>query len=168
MVAMLPRLQRFARTLARNGDEADDLLQGTCERALRAMDSWVPGTRLDSWMFRIMRNHWIDTVRKRRPERASDPIEEATSLMSEDGRQTTETNLELADVRARIARLPEELRSVLVLVCVEDLSYREAAEVLGIPNGTVMSRLSRARQVLAAGLNENSAPAELRRGGGGQ
>lgn len=167
IVALLPRLQRFARTLAGSAEEADDLVQGTCERALRGLDSWAPGTRLDSWMFRIMRNHWIDAIRKRRPERGAEPIDEAAPIMGEDGRRTTAVAQELAAVRARIAALPEELRTVLVLVCVEELSYREAAEALDIPIGTVMSRLSRARQSLIADAeaDESAAARKLRRGG---
>lgn len=167
MVALLPRLQRFARTLAGNGAEADDLVQGTCERALRGIDSWVPGTRLDSWMYRIMRNHWIDVARKRRPERGAEPIEDAVAIVGEDGRRTTAVAQELAAVRARIAALPEELRTVLVLVCVDELTYREAADVLDMPIGTVMSRLSRARQALLADVaaDEAAASRRLRQGG---
>ena len=167
MVALLPRLQRFARTLAGSGEEAEDLVQGTCERALRSIDGWEPGTRLDSWMFRIMRNHFIDAVRKRRPERGAEQIDEAIEIAGEDGRRTTAAAQELAAVRVRIGALPEELRSVLVLVCVEELSYREAAEILEIPIGTVMSRLSRARQSLIADAEaeEMAASRRLRRGG---
>lgn len=145
MILLLPRLRRFARSLVRSPHDADDLVQATCERALRALDQWTPGSRLDSWMFRIMRNHWIDGVRKSGAA-AEDPIGEGDAV--EDGRRVAETRLLFADVRSRIADLPEEQRSVLILVCAEELSYREAAEMLDIPIGTVMSRLSRARQAL--------------------
>ena len=147
MILFLPRLRRFARALSGSGPDADDLVQATCERALRSLDQWTPGTRLDSWMFRIMRNHHIDERRKSRSI-AEEPIEERFDLASEDGRDVTASRLHLAAVSQRIAALPEEQRSVLILVCVEDLGYREAADILGIPIGTVMSRLARARQVL--------------------
>lgn len=148
MIVMLPRLRAFARSLARSGDAADDLVQSTCEKALRAHDAWQPGTRLDSWMFRIMRNHWIDTVRRRRPETSLDNADAPDDLLGEDGERDAQSRLALADVRRMIDALPEEQRSVLVLVCVEELSYRDAADVLEVPIGTVMSRLSRARRSL--------------------
>ena len=150
MIALLPRLRRFARGLAGSRDDADDLVQGACERALRSIDSWQPGTRLDSWMYRILHNLWVDQHRRSRHET---PLEDADlKVGAEDGRRTAESRLELAEVRAQIALLPEQQRDVLVLVCVEDMSYREAAEILGVPIGTVMSRLARARASLAAAL----------------
>jgi RNA polymerase sigma-70 factor, ECF subfamily len=147
MILLLPRLRRFARALAGTSADADDLVQATCERALRSLGQWTQGTRLDSWMFRIMRNHHIDEVRKHRIA-AEEPLEDKFDLTGDDGRAVTEGRLELASVRDRIAALPEDQRAVLVLVCVEDMSYRDAAEILEIPIGTVMSRLSRARLAL--------------------
>lgn len=152
IVTLLPRMRGFAHALARSTDAADDLVQATCEKALRAADSWTPGTRLDSWMFRIMQNHWIDTVRKRRPERPLDADDTALDIVGDDGVRATEARLTLAAVQELIWRLPEDQRAVLVLVCVEDMSYREVAETLEIPIGTVMSRLARARAALADGL----------------
>lgn len=151
IVTLLPRLRGFARALARSQDAADDLVQATCEKALRHGESWTPGTRLDSWLFRIMRNHWIDTVRRARPETPLDGSEAA--LPSEDGRRTVEARLALADVRAITDALPDEQRMVLMLVCVEEMSYREAAELLDVPIGTVMSRLARARAAIMAAMN---------------
>lgn len=156
MIVLLPRLRAFARSLARSGDAADDLVQTTCEKALRARDAWQPGTRLDSWMFRIMRNHWIDTIRRRRPETPIDDPETHGDLLGEDGEHNAQSRLALADVRRLINALPEEQRSVLVLVCVEELSYRDAAEVLEVPIGTVMSRLSRARRSLHEAMEGTS------------
>jgi RNA polymerase sigma-70 factor (ECF subfamily) len=153
MVAILPRLRAFARSLARERDAADDLVQATCERALRAVGHWQPGTRLDSWMFRIMRNLWIDEFRKTRATLLDDP-EKIHEVAGDDGDRTTESSLMLARTQRAIADLPEEQRSALVLVCVEELSYREAAEVLEIPVGTVMSRLARARIALAEMLGD--------------
>lgn len=149
IVTMLPRLRRFALSLAGARDQADDLVQGTCERALRSIEQWTPGTRLDSWMYRIMRNHWIDEHRKAAPMRRTDDLELIVNRAGEDGRQTTEVRMTLGAVERAMIDLPEEYRSVLYLVCIEDLSYKEAAAVLDIPIGTVMSRLSRARKAVA-------------------
>lgn len=149
IVTMLPRLRRFALSLAGARDQADDLVQGTCERALRSIGQWTPGTRLDSWMYRIMRNLWIDEHRKVAPMRRTDDLELIVNHAGEDGRQTTEVRLTLSAVERAMVDLPEEYRSVLYLVCIEDLSYKEAAAVLDIPLGTVMSRLSRARKAVA-------------------
>jgi RNA polymerase sigma-70 factor, ECF subfamily len=145
MIALLPRLRAFARALARSGEAADDLVQATCEKALRAVDSWTPGSRLDSWMFRIMQNHWIDTTRSNRPHAPLD-APGALEAVGEDGRQVVEARLTLGSVGRVIDDMPEDQRAVLVLVCVEELSYREAADVLDVPIGTVMSRLARARR----------------------
>lgn len=150
LVALLPRLRRFARALAGAPDRADDLVQSACERALRARDTFQPGTRFDAWMFRILRNVWIDAGRRagaRGGEHAA--LDEVAEQAGWDGREVVETRLMLARTRDAIAALPPESREVVVLVCVEELSYREAAEVLDIPVGTVMSRLSRARVKLA-------------------
>lgn len=152
IVALLPRLRGFARALARSHDAADDLVQATCEKALRHGESWTPGTRLDAWLFRIMRNHWIDTVRRTRPEVPVDVEEIAGALPVEDGQRTAEARLTLADVRTIADALPDEQRMVLMLVCVEKMSYRETADVLDVPIGTVMSRLARARAALVAAM----------------
>ena len=127
-------------------------MQQTVEKALRHIDSYAPGTRLDSWMFRIMRNTWIDGHRARRPTVTLDDVETVTPLVGEDGRDVTENRIYLAQVRRAMQALPEEQRTVLILVCVEGLRYREVAEALGIPEGTVMSRLSRGRLAPAAAL----------------
>lgn len=160
MIQMLPRLRAFGRSLTGVQDQADDLVQQTVERALRNIDSYAPGTRLDSWMFRIMRNIWIDGHRGRRPTVSLDDVEALAPLMGEDGRDVTENRIYLAQVAQAMDALPEEQRSVLMLVCVEGLRYREVAAALGIPEGTVMSRLSRGRMALAAALNMGSRPRE--------
>lgn len=153
MIGMLPRLRAFARSLTRAQDTADDLVQVTCEKALRNLSAFVPGTRLDAWLFRIMRNAWIDQARARRETVAIGTGEGEVEIEGEDGRVVAESRLELAAVRRAIDALPEEQRSVMLLVCVEGMRYREAALALDIPEGTVMSRLSRARLALAAALN---------------
>lgn len=150
LIALLPRLRRFARTLCHNRDTADDLVQGACEKALGAADRFVPGTRLDSWMYRILQNLWIDRCRSSAARGPHVDLDAALELQGSDGRQDTEAQLTLAKVRLAIAALPEEQRLVLALVSIEGLSYRDAAEQLGVPIGTVMSRLSRARSKLMA------------------
>ncbi len=152
LVSLLPRLRRFGVTLTGSVDGANDLVQAACERALRAQDQWQPGSRLDSWLFRIMRNLWIDEIRKGRAQGLTQPLEEGLDVAGEDGVKTVELRSDGSAVERAIRRLPEDFRSVLVLVCIEDLSYREAAEVLSIPIGTVMSRLARARRAIATEL----------------
>lgn len=145
LVELVPRLRRFAYALTGSSDAGDDLVQAACERALRSADQFRPGTRMDSWMFRIMQNLWLDDRRRRRVRGTSvDP--EAVDL-SDDGMgvRQLDDQLELAQVRAAVDALPDDQRSVLVLVAIEGLNYREAADVLELPMGTVMSRLSRAR-----------------------
>ena len=148
MVAFLPRLRRFALSLTGSRQSADDLVQGACERALAAAASWTPGTRFDAWMFRIMRNLWIDGLRRQRSEGVVIDIADRHDLVGSHGDRVAEAHLMLDRVRSAITELPSEQREVLVLVCVEELSYRETADILGLPMGTVMSRLSRARQQL--------------------
>lgn len=148
IVTMLPRLRRFARSLAGQPDRADDLVQATCERALRSIDSWQTGTRLDSWLYRIMQNLWIDEMRKRRTHGLERPVEDAFDLVGDDGERRAESRFAAAEVMAALEHLPQEQRVVISLVCVEELSYREVASVLGIPIGTVMSRLARGRRAL--------------------
>ena len=150
MIGLLPRLRAFARGLAGNVDDADDLVQSTIERAIAARGRFVAGTRLDSWLFRIMRNLHIDTYRRHRRVVPFEGSGLEERLAGDDGRRISEARLEMGDVAARIAALPREQREVLLLVCVEGLRYREAADVLEVPVGTVMSRLARARQALIA------------------
>ena len=149
LVALLPRLRRFALSLARRGDLADDLVQVTAERALAARDRFDPATRLDSWCFRILRNAWLDGIRRARSRGTAVDIDDAPDAGEVDGVAITESRLMLQSVMAAMDRLPEDQREVLMLVCVEDMSYKETAAILGIPLGTVMSRLSRGRLALA-------------------
>lgn len=155
LIQLLPRLRRFARSLAGAADQADDLVQASLEKALRNLAGFTPGTRLDSWMFRIIRNTWIDTLRARR-DTVNQDAKTMEAVVGEDGRTTTEARLHLAEVRRAMDDLPEEQRVVLMLVCVEGMRYREVAEALDIPDGTVMSRLSRARLALADKLQPKS------------
>lgn len=154
LAALLPRLRRFAHSLSRSAADADDLTQMTVERALRSRAQWQPGTRLDSWTYRIMRNLWIDTARGRsRRERIEAPPEEADNV-GEDPREAIAASLDLKRVMAAMARLPDEQREVVALILVEGFGYREAAEMLGLPIGTVSSRLVRGRTALLAMVGE--------------
>jgi RNA polymerase sigma-70 factor (ECF subfamily) len=157
LVALLPRLRRFALSLAGSAVEADDLVQAACERALRARDQWMPGTRLDSWVFRIMQNLWIDAIRKRKTEGVSQSIDGTFDIEGADGRVVTEAAMTLDRVRSAMNGLPEEQRAVLLLVCADEHSYQETADMLEVPIGTVMSRLARARRNLATTLHLDGA-----------
>ncbi|MGF1639985.1 MAG: RNA polymerase sigma factor [Rhodospirillales bacterium] len=160
LVALLPRLRRFAYGLTGSVDEGDDLVQAACVRALSSLDQWQPGTRLDSWMFRIIQNLRIDGFRARRTRGEQVDPDVLADLAGEDGRRTTEAALTLDRVRRIVGELPEDQRTVLMLVAVDGLSYQEAAAVLDVPIGTVTSRLARARQRIGARL-EAPAPASV-------
>lgn len=152
LVALLPRLRRFAFSLSRSPSDADDLTQAAVERAIRSRDQWTPGTRLDSWMYRIMRNLWIDTGRSRsRKEKFEAPPEEAANVGVAGA---VETSMELAEVMGAMQQLPDEQREVVSLILIEGFAYREAAELLELPIGTVSSRLVRGRATLLALVGE--------------
>jgi RNA polymerase sigma-70 factor (ECF subfamily) len=145
IAALLPRLRRFGRALARTREDADDLVQVAIEKALTRTDQWEPGTRLDSWMFRIMQNAWIDEVRARQRRGETFVSGEETELL---GAATSDAQIDAVAVRRAVAQLNDDQRAVVGLVLVEGLSYEEAAGVLGVPVGTVTSRLARARERL--------------------
>jgi RNA polymerase sigma-70 factor (ECF subfamily) len=152
--ALLPRLRRFAHGLCRSSTEADDLAQMTVERALRSKAQWQPGSRLDSWLYKIMRNLWIDTVRSRsRRERFEAPAAEA-EMLGHDPRGGIEAGIDLRRLMAAMDRLPDEQREVVALILIEGFGYREAAELLGLPIGTVSSRLVRGRTALLGLVGE--------------
>ncbi len=155
IAALLPRLRRFGRTLAHSREDADDLVQVAIEKALTRTDQWAPGTRLDSWMFRIMQNAWIDELRAReRRGQTFLPEEEGEHVGDRAASSDSGSQLDAILVRKAVARLSDEHRSVVGLVLVEGLSYQEAAETLGVPVGTVTSRLARAREALQELLGE--------------
>lgn len=159
LIAMLPRLRRFARSLTRSVPEADDLVQEACMKALARADQWDASQPLDRWVFRIARNHWISEIRKTsvRMGEGQVPAEESTELTTH---VTGEAHVAAGEVASRIAALPAELSSVLLTVSVEGYSYAEAAELFEIPIGTVMSRIHRARKILAAELSASGMGAE--------
>lgn len=145
LVATLPRLRRFCASISGGVDAGDDLLQATVERALSRAEQWQQGTRLDSWLFRIAQNISIDLSRSRASRGQQVDAEVLEQRVGDDGRVVTEQRSDLAVARRAMAALPEEQRMVMALVAIEGLSYREAADLLCIPIGTVMSRLARAR-----------------------
>jgi len=165
LVEVLPRLRRFALSLTGNLDQADDLVQEACVRALANASQWQPGTRLDSWMYRIIQNLWFDRLRARKVRGEQLDIDDAPQLLGSDGRDVVETRFVLADVSRRMSQLPKDQQLVVGLVCIDGLSYKEAAETLGLPIGTVMSRLARARSSLNDAVH---ATAVAPSGGGGK
>jgi RNA polymerase sigma-70 factor, ECF subfamily len=152
LIALLPNLRRFALTLCRRGDIADDLVQTTAERAFAAKDRFDRSTRLDAWLFRILRNAWIDQARRTVTQGTQVELDDAPDAGVIDGVRDIEAVLMLRKTEAAMADLPDDQREVMMLVCVDELSYREAAEVIGVPIGTVMSRLARARIALSTKL----------------
>lgn len=148
IIAFLPRLSRFAYSLTGKADQRDDLVQETCARALAHRDQWQAGTRLDSWMFRIAQNLWFDRKRAEKFRGESVDIESVENLVGSDGRSVMESRLALAEVLRGLDQLSPEYRVLIALVCVDGLTYQQAADVLGLPVGTVMSRLARARLAL--------------------
>lgn len=153
LIALIPRLRRFARVLTGNLHDADDVVQACLEKAMLNLDQWQPGTRLDNWVFRIARNTWIDDRRRAHNRKAHDDIEDMIDLSGDDGVALAEAGSDARMVRAAVDALPTEQRDVVALVMLEELSYREAADLLGVPIGTVMSRLSRAKAALARAIN---------------
>jgi RNA polymerase sigma-70 factor, ECF subfamily len=152
LISLLPRLRRFAAALAGQRELAEDLLQSAVERALRNWKSFQTGRRLDSWMFKIIQNQWIDVKRAQ----VHAPVEGIDGLdaVGEDGRRIVEARDEFRVARRAFNALSEEQRAVLTLVVLDELSYADAAEALGVPVGTVMSRLSRARTAMSANMKK--------------
>jgi len=136
--------------------EADDLVQAACERALTREHQFQEGTRFDSWMFRIVQTIWIDQIRSRdvRREGAED---EGLHVGTDESVRRAEARIALGEVRVALGQLPAEQRNALLLVTVEGLSYKEAAEIADVPVGTIMSRLARARVALQAKLEAGGA-----------
>lgn len=153
IAALLPRLRRFARSITFHREDADDLVQVAVERALTRSEQWEPGTRLDSWMFRIVKNAWIDEVRSRtRRAELFAPEEEGEHV----GDGYAEAHQQRMAIEKAISLLSEDHRMVIGLVLVDGLPYKEAAEVLEIPMGTLTSRLARAREALQELLSDRA------------
>jgi len=157
MVELIPRLRRYARALVGDRAAADDLVQDTLERAWAKLHLYRRGTDLRAWLFTVMHNVHVNKVRAARP---TDPLDDGMPELAL--RAPQGDALVVRDLDRSISRLPEEQRSVLLLVTLEDMSYDEVARTLGIPIGTVMSRLSRAREKLRAMMLGVPAPAKLK------
>jgi RNA polymerase sigma-70 factor (ECF subfamily) len=157
MVELIPRLRRYARALVGDRAAADDLVQDTLERAWAKLHLYRRGTDLRAWLFTVMHNVHVNKVRA---ARSTDPLDEGMPELALRAPQSDA--LVVRDLDRSISRLPAEQRSVLLLVTLEDMSYDEVARTLGIPIGTVMSRLSRAREKLRAMMLGVPAPAKLK------
>ncbi|NVJ99826.1 MAG: RNA polymerase sigma factor [Alphaproteobacteria bacterium] len=150
LLELIPRLRRFAVALTGNLADGDDLLQAAVERALRRRETFDRSLRMDSWIFKIAQNIWIDQKRSEKRRGQSVDIDDQTDLAGDDGRVHLEQRQMTRKVLEAIAALPEQQRLVVGHVLVDGKSYSEAADCLGVPIGTVMSRLSRARKTLEA------------------
>jgi RNA polymerase sigma-70 factor (ECF subfamily) len=145
--AHLARLWRYGLTLSRSRVAAEDLVQATCVRALERAEQFEPGTRLDRWLFAILRSIWLNDLRSRRVQVGQGLID-AEEALAVDGAHEIETNISAAQVLRAVGTLPQAQREAVLLVYVEGYSYREAAELSGVPIGTIMSRLASARSAL--------------------
>lgn len=165
LAALLPRLRRYARALTFSREAADDLTQDALERAWAKRSQWQAGSDLRAWLFTIMHSVFVSGLRRARPVDSLDQLEESGHLPLQSAATSAEGGIVLAELAAALARLPDEQREVLLLVGLEQFSYAEAAGVLGVPVGTVMSRLSRGRERLRQLLEQGpaAAPTPLRR-----
>jgi RNA polymerase sigma-70 factor (ECF subfamily) len=153
IIELLPRLRRFARSLARNAQDADDLVQITAERALARAGQLRPDHSAAGWLFAILRNAWIDEGRSRRRRES---LLEPQTLAEAACDPAAGSHPELVCLQDALARLPEDQRLAVALVLVEGLSYKEAAEIMSVPVGTLTSRLARGREALQAMLSDTS------------
>ncbi|HEV7856424.1 MAG TPA: sigma-70 family RNA polymerase sigma factor [Herminiimonas sp.] len=144
LIACIPRLRRYARALIGERDGADDLVQDTMERGWRRLPSWQRGSDMRAWLFSIMHNLHVDQVR--RPSLATDVLDDDMPMPPASAAPTD--GLEIRDLESALRMLPDEQREILLLVALEEMTYDEVAATLGLPIGTVMSRLSRARRQL--------------------
>ena len=160
IVACIPSLRRYARGLTGDRDRADDLVQDTLERAWSKLSLWQRRGDMRAWMFGILHNLFIDRIRSQR----STPEDAAGDDLPDQPERAMQTDrLEVRDLDRALHRLPAEQREVLLLVAVEELSYQQVAAVVGVPIGTVMSRLSRARERLRGELQGGAMPARIQR-----
>ena len=160
LVSLLPRLRRFAAGLTGNLSDADDLVQQSCEKALRKQHQWQPGTRLDSWMYRIIQTTWIDQTRRQRSDTVSLESEKMPETQDRRSGNVAENHNMLDRVSQVLNQLPEDQRVVLLMIAVEGRSYQEVSNMLEVPKGTVMSRLFRARSRVQAELGSSDGPVD--------
>jgi len=157
LLTWVPRLRRYARALAGNRDDADDLVQDTLERAWSRAALWRGVTDMRGWLFSIMHNLHVDGVR--RPRLATQSIDEDTPELAM--APTQGERLAVLDLQAALDQLPIEQKEIVLLVALEDMAYADVAKTLGIPIGTVMSRLSRGRERLRALMDGRAQPVRL-------
>ena len=144
----LPRLWRYALVISRNPSVAEDLVQATCVRALERQAQFRPGTNLRAWLFTILSSIWKNQLRAEKV-RAGAGFEDPEQVLLGDGRQDLTANNLLRRVLSKVEGLPEAQRQAVLLVYAEGFTYREAAHILDVPIGTIMSRLAAARASLA-------------------
>ena len=156
IVPFIPNLRRYARALVGDRDGADDLVQDTLERAVRKFHLWRPGD-LRAWLFSIMHNVFVNQLKARRiaPEVDIDETQIAAPI-------PTVTGIDVGDVQRALSCLAPEQREVLLLVALEDMTYADVSRALGIPIGTVMSRLSRGRERLRRAMSSEPVTTPLR------
>jgi len=152
----IPRLRRYARALTRAADRADDLVQDTLVRALAKGHLWQPGTDIRAWLFTIMHNQYVNTVRRQARETATVDVEQVSSTLVATTDPTS--SWQLRELDRALARLPDEQREVVLLVGLEGMAYDSAAQILGVPIGTVRSRLSRGRETLRGLMERQEEP----------
>ena len=152
LLALRPRLRRFASGLTGSLDEADDLVQAVYERAVERHQQWEPGTRFHSWVFKIAHSMWLSRKRHAAVRGGRGEPVDPDTLVGCDGEREIEARLALADVRRLVAALPPDQRAALMLVAVDGMGYADAAGVLGVPMGTVASRVARARLALTVAM----------------
>ena len=143
--AQIPRLRRYARALTRDVSQADDLVQSCLTRAVAKQHLWQYGTDLRAWLFTLLHNQYVNEVRRSVRQGSNVTLEEAPELTVQSNAIPT---LQLRDLEVALGKLPQEHSQVILLVGLEGMSYDEAAEILGVPIGTVRSRLSRGRDQL--------------------
>jgi RNA polymerase sigma-70 factor, ECF subfamily len=152
----IPRLRRYARALTRTADRADDLVQDTLVRALAKGHLWQPGTDIRAWLFTIMHNQYVNTVRRQARETATVDVEQVSSTLVATTDPTS--SWQLRELDRALARLPDEQREVVLLVGLEGMAYDSAAQILRVPIGTVRSRLSRGRETLRGLMERQEEP----------
>ena len=161
LVELIPRMRRFAAGLSGNADRGDELVQAACEKLLRNKDRLRADTRLDSWLYQVIRNLHVDGIRAQSVRDRSAQEMRQTAELHVVTSTSMESHMMLHELEAAMEELSEEHRAVVMLICVEGLSYKEAANVLQVPIGTVTSRLIRARKALIAKLGSQNGDYEL-------
>jgi len=155
----IPRLRRYARALTRSSDRADDLVQDTLLRALTKLHLWQPGTDIRAWLFTIMHHQYVNTVRREAREAATVDIEHISSSLAATTDPTARR--QLVELDHALARLSAEQREALLLVGLEGMNYESVAQILGVPIGTVRSRLSRGRERLRELMGRDREPQQI-------